>query len=41
VLSLPDYLGHLQQTATDACSFVDGMGKDGERDDDHPGDKSC
>lgn len=24
---LPDYLAHLQQAATDACSFVDGMGK--------------
>jgi uncharacterized protein with HEPN domain len=25
---LPDYLDHMQQAATDACSFVDGMGKD-------------
>lgn len=25
---LPDYLDHMQQAATDACSFVDGMGKE-------------
>ncbi|MCL6486673.1 MAG: DUF86 domain-containing protein [Janthinobacterium lividum] len=25
---LPDYLDHMQQAATDACSFVDGLGKD-------------
>ena len=25
---LPDYIDHIQQAATDACSFVDGMGKD-------------
>ena len=25
---LPDYLDHIQQAATDACSFVDGMAKD-------------
>jgi uncharacterized protein with HEPN domain len=25
---LPDYLGHMQQAATDACSFVEGMDKD-------------
>lgn len=25
---LPDYLGHIQQAAIDACSFVEGMGKD-------------
>lgn len=25
---LPDYLDHLQQAATDACAFVEGMGKD-------------
>ena len=25
---LPDYLDHIQQAATDACSFVDGLGKD-------------
>jgi uncharacterized protein with HEPN domain len=25
---LPDYLDHIQQAATDARSFVDGMGKD-------------
>ncbi len=25
---LPDYLGHLQQAAADACSFVEGMDKD-------------
>ena len=24
----PDYLDHIQQAATDACSFVDGMAKD-------------
>lgn len=25
---LPDYLDHIQQAATDACSFVEGLGKD-------------
>jgi uncharacterized protein with HEPN domain len=25
---LPDYLDHMQQAAADACSFVEGMGKD-------------
>lgn len=25
---LSDYLDHMQQAATDACSFVDGLGKD-------------
>ncbi|WP_058088338.1 HepT-like ribonuclease domain-containing protein [Aquabacterium parvum] len=25
---LPDYVGHIQQAATDACSFVEGMDKD-------------
>ena len=25
---LPDYLDHMQQAAMDACSFVDGLGKD-------------
>lgn len=25
---LPDYLEHMQQAAIDACSFVDGLGKD-------------
>ncbi len=25
---LPDYLEHMQQAAKDACSFVDGLGKD-------------
>ncbi|WP_286745654.1 DUF86 domain-containing protein [Aquabacterium sp. UBA2148] len=25
---LPDYLGHIQQAAADACSFVEGMDKD-------------
>ncbi|TAL94824.1 MAG: DUF86 domain-containing protein [Paraburkholderia sp.] len=25
---LPDYLDHMQQAATDACSFVEGLGKD-------------
>ncbi|MGH8031434.1 MAG: HepT-like ribonuclease domain-containing protein [Luteimonas sp.] len=25
---LPDYLDHIQQAATDACNFVDGLGKD-------------
>ena len=25
---LPDYIDHIQQAAIDACSFVDGMGKD-------------
>lgn len=24
---LPDYLGHMQQAATDACAFVEGLGK--------------
>lgn len=24
---LSDYLDHMQQAATDACTFVDGMGK--------------
>ncbi|SAL13059.1 hypothetical protein AWB71_00375 [Caballeronia peredens] len=24
---LPDYLEHMQQAATDACAFVDGMSK--------------
>lgn len=24
---LPDYLEHMQRAATDACSFVDGLGK--------------
>ncbi len=24
---LPDYLDHMQQTATDACAFVEGLGK--------------
>lgn len=24
---LPDYLAHMQQAATDACAFVDGMEK--------------
>ena len=24
---LPDYLDHIQQAATDACSFVEGMAK--------------
>ncbi len=24
---LPDYLDHMQQAATDACAFVDGLGK--------------
>jgi uncharacterized protein with HEPN domain len=24
---LPDYLDHMQQAATDACNFVDGLGK--------------
>lgn len=26
---LPDYLDHMQQAATDACSFVEGLAKDG------------
>lgn len=26
---LPDYLDHIQQAATDACSFVEGLVKDG------------
>ncbi len=26
---LPDYLEHIQQAATDACSFVEGLSKDG------------
>ncbi|MGF6289340.1 hypothetical protein [Paraburkholderia youngii] len=25
---LPDYLDHMQQAATDACSFVKGQAKD-------------
>jgi uncharacterized protein with HEPN domain len=25
---LPDYLGHMQQAATDACAFVEGLAKD-------------
>lgn len=25
---LSDYLNHMQQTAMDACSFVEGLGKD-------------
>jgi uncharacterized protein with HEPN domain len=25
---LPDYLEHIQQAASDACSFIEGMGKD-------------
>jgi len=25
---LPDYLDHMQQAATDACNFVEGLGKD-------------
>jgi uncharacterized protein with HEPN domain len=25
---LPDYLAHIQQAAIDACSFVEGLGKD-------------
>ncbi len=25
---LPDYLDHIQQAATDACGFVDGLAKD-------------
>ena len=24
---LPDYLDHIKQAATDACSFVEGLGK--------------
>lgn len=24
---LPDYLDHMRQAATDACSFVEGLGK--------------
>lgn len=24
---LPDYIGHMQQAATDACAFVEGLGK--------------
>lgn len=30
---LPDYLDHMQQAATDACSFVEGLSKDGFFDD--------
>jgi len=26
---LPDYLDHIQQAATDACGFVEGLAKDG------------
>lgn len=25
---VPDYLSHIQQAATDACSFVEGLGRD-------------
>ena len=25
---LPDYLDHIQQAATDACSFVEGLAKE-------------
>lgn len=25
---LPDYIGHIHQAATDACSFVEGLTKD-------------
>ena len=25
---LPDYIDHIQQAASDACSFVEGLGKD-------------
>jgi uncharacterized protein with HEPN domain len=25
---LPDYLDHMQQAATGACSFIEGLGKD-------------
>ncbi len=25
---LPDYLNHMQQAATDACGFMEGLGKD-------------
>ncbi len=25
---LPDYLDHIQQAATDACSFIDGLSKE-------------
>jgi len=25
---LADYLDHIEQAATDACSFVEGLGKD-------------
>jgi uncharacterized protein with HEPN domain len=25
---LPDYIDHIQQAATDACSFVEGLAKD-------------
>jgi hypothetical protein len=25
---LPDYLDHIQQAATDACGFIEGLGKD-------------
>ena len=25
---LPDYLGHMQQAATDACGFVEGLTKE-------------
>ena len=27
-LPLPDYIDHMQQAAADACSFVEGLGKD-------------
>lgn len=26
---LPDYLGHIRQAAADACSFIDGLDKEG------------
>jgi hypothetical protein len=25
---LPDYLDHMQQAASDACGFIEGMGKE-------------
>jgi uncharacterized protein with HEPN domain len=30
---LPDYLDHMRKAASDACSFVDGMSKEGFLDD--------
>jgi len=39
---LPDYIDHIQQAAADACSFVEGLGKDDFLADKHRAqDKPC